>query len=371
MGSRALKTAFRRAMLLATGQAFVVAAACGGRMTGADDPATESTPDGGASGAMDGGTFTPDGSTTDPDSSASLGEAGCVFPDAAGYKAVEEYECAMGDNLKGSVPIPCEALEPEGELPDGACQAMCADAGMPLYYPVYCQVRRDDAGALVAACRDCIFVGRRPEGWELQPQSARGPVGALFANLAALEAAAVPAFERLRMELAAHDAPPALVERATAAIGDEQRHTLIMTELATRFGGSAGHQDVARGDVRSLSAIAIENAVEGCIRETYGALVAIYQSERAMEPDVRRAMKEIAPDECRHAELAWDVAAFCDERLDAPSRDAVKRAMRESLDALRADLEASIDDDAWRVAGLPGRDDGLRLHAVLETLVQA
>ena len=53
--------------------------------------------------------------------------------------------------------------------------------------------------------------------------------------------------------------------------------------------------------MRELEAIAIENAVEGCVRESFGALLATWQAKTAGDARVRAAMKRIARDETRHA----------------------------------------------------------------------
>jgi hypothetical protein len=73
-------------------------------------------------------------------------------------------------------------------------------------------------------------------------------------------------------------------------------------------GASVPSPRVRHTRARSLDAVACENAVEGCVHETFGAAVAVMQSERAREPSCRDAMKRIAADEIRHAELAWAVA---------------------------------------------------------------
>ena len=50
--------------------------------------------------------------------------------------------------------------------------------------------------------------------------------------------------------------------------------------------------------------IARENAEEGCVRETFGALLAAHQAAYACDPEVREVMTRIAGDELRHAALA-------------------------------------------------------------------
>ena len=243
------------------------------------------------------------------------------------------------------------------------CTELCIDAGM--FLGPYCST------APGGSALDCCYTagGRRPEGLVIAGTPAGPPLGAFFASLAALEAASVPAFQHLRDELRAHGAPAALADRADEAIDDERLHTKMTTALAKRFGGAPTAPVVSPLSVRPLSEVAIENAVEGCVRETFGALVAIYQAERAEDRAVRRAMKRIAEDESRHAELAWDVASFCDERLGEGERAAVRAAMRDALETLRDEIDRPVHDDVCRVAGVPSREDARRLLLCLEDAV--
>ena len=65
--------------------------------------------------------------------------------------------------------------------------------------------------------------------------------------------------------------------------------------------------------------VAIENATEGCVRETYGALVAAFQARTAEDPEIRQVLTRIAR-EARHAGVSHDVALWLDTQLDATSR---------------------------------------------------
>lgn len=103
--------------------------------------------------------------------------------------------------------------------------------------------------------------------------------------------------------------------------------------------------------VRALDAVALENAVEGCVRETWGALVAEYQSVQARDGDVREAMRAIARDEARHAALAWRVHAWALSKMDETARTDCERAMRDAVRSLRAELTAV--DAASRELGWP------------------
>jgi hypothetical protein len=185
----------------------------------------------------------------------------------------------------------------------------------------------------------CV-VGRRPEGYALARSAAERALGAHFAEIAQLEAASVYAFERLARELEAHGAPADLIAAARDAAWDEVRHAKTTSALAKRFGGAARAPEVPALGVRTLLAIALENAAEGCVRETFGALQATLEARQAADPAIARAMQVIAADETRHAGLAWDVAAWLEPRLAPAERAQVEDARREAAAGLGHDLAA-------------------------------
>jgi hypothetical protein len=144
--------------------------------------------------------------------------------------------------------------------------------------------------------------------------------------MARLEAASIAAFRHLRRELVAHRAPRRLVRAAERAARDEVRHARITGGLARRHGSEPIAPRVESVAVRSLEAVAIENAVEGCVREAFGALVASWQARAASDPVIRAAMTRIARDETRHAALAFAVDAWARARLGAEARARVEHA---------------------------------------------
>ena len=177
--------------------------------------------------------------------------------------------------------------------------------------------------------------GRRPEGFCPDGASAES-LGEYFAYAAQLEAVSVPAFQRLARELVAHRAPQSLVRAARRAANDEVKHTRMMRALARHFGVEPELPRIGMRAVRSLSAIAIENVVEGCVGETLGAIVATVQAERATDLRIRRAMTIIAKDETEHAILAWRVHEWIMSQLDGAARAAVNDALRAATVALEA-----------------------------------
>lgn len=192
--------------------------------------------------------------------------------------------------------------------------------------------------------------GRRPCG--LRRVRAQHSTGARLAHAAYLEEASVVAFEILHAELVAHRAPRSLQRAALRARKDEQRHARMTARLARRRGARPAMPSVMPMPARNCLAIAIENVVEGCVRETYGAAVAMWQAEHARAHDVRALMRSIADDEVRHADLGWRVDAWVNEKLDANGRAAVRKAGRDAVRDLWANAANPGDDEL----GLPDAD---------------
>jgi hypothetical protein len=214
-------------------------------------------------------------------------------------------------------------------------------------------------------CNNCV-TGRRPEGLTPSHVGASSAVGGALAEMAWLEAASVPAFRRLAHELEAHGAPSWLCEAARRAARDEVRHARTVTALAERAGARVPPARVAARAIRSLEAIATENAVEGCVRETFGAALATVQARRARDERVRAALSGIARDEARHAQLAWAIADWIDARLDVGARQRVRRARQ----GARAELlrQASVEPHAGvaRALGLPNAAEACAMALSLE-----
>jgi hypothetical protein len=195
-----------------------------------------------------------------------------------------------------------------------------------------------DLGVALVSCGGGCG-GRRPAEWVRADAGARSVVGTWLAEAAQLEAASVPAFEILAAELRAHDAPSQLIERALASADDERRHARIMTSLARAHGATPGPVRVVVREPRDLEAIARENAVEGLVREAYGARVAIDAA--------------IAADEERHAALAADVHAWIRPRLPYAARLRVDEARNVARAQLVAECALEQPTALRDALGLP------------------
>jgi hypothetical protein len=118
--------------------------------------------------------------------------------------------------------------------------------------------------------------------------------------------------------------------------------------------------------IRDLETIAIENATEGCVRETFGALSADWQALHARAEELALAYRAIAKDELRHARLAWRVAHFAERRLSAPARRRVQEAQQEAIRTLATELATEPHRELVHHAGLPRSKPAARLLAHLE-----
>jgi hypothetical protein len=368
MSRRPLPSILNRVLLIS------LAAACGGRVNGSNADSN-----GGEGDVVDAGepevlTHLPDarvvdvslsdvGTSTDATLDASWDAGGCTTtgaPDASSFTSCVYELPFYGD------PATCGLDHAPG--PPDVCAELCwspaADGGRN---PASCQLVPVDGSEMLQCQVGCL--GRRPEGlrrFSSAPRS-RSVVGEYLARAAYLEAASVDAFRILQRELACHGCPERLLRAARRAARDEVRHARMTTAMARRHCGPPSPPVRSTRDrVRSLEAIAIENAVEGCVRETYGALVAGWQANAARDRAMKAMMTRIARDEARHAELSWAVASWIERRLDRAARERVREARQAAAADLARELRAEPHPDLVAAVGLPSALDAARLHAGLE-----
>jgi hypothetical protein len=282
--------------------------------------------------------------------------------------------CGSGDDdCAATQPVTYDVPVSSMSGPDGgaaSCEELCAG---PLATVDHCSIGPGDGGQVAhcVATEHCggLFTGRRPPGLaEGAPACSPSEIGALFAGYAYLEAASVPAFALVARELAAHGAPRGLVREATRAAGDERRHARTMRGLARRHGAVPARRPARRHALRDLEAFAVHNEVEGCVRETFGAVLAAWQARAAGDEAVRDALASVAPDEARHAALAWSIARWARPRLDAAARVRVDEARRAALREVRAGLEREPSVVVADRAGVPS---AMRARALFDALFVA
>jgi hypothetical protein len=218
------------------------------------------------------------------------------------------------------------------------------DAGIPMNLPIY-----------------NIVEGRRPEGLTMPSAKEGSVLGSYLAQAAYLDAASALAFERLARELAAHGAPDALVTACEQAHVTELRHAAKLGRLAGAFGVEAAMPERTPLGVRPLLDVAIENAVEGVVRQTYGAAAARFRARTAGDADIRRVMETIAADEHEHAELAFEIAAWLHGVLDPIEQVLVEDTTRHAARTLARELDVEPDAELRTAIGVPTRLDALTI----------
>ena len=228
-------------------------------------------------------------------------------------------------------------------------------------------VRQDEvieATTLVGYGPPCV--GRRPAGMHaLDAARSDSELGSFWGSVSTLESAAVLAFDHIAAELRYLGAPAALVDAALAAKDDEVRHAAMTDALARAYGVTPAPAAVDSFAPRSLFAFALDNATEGCVRETYGALYGEFQALAAQEPAVRETMREIAADETRHASLSWQIAAWAEAQLSMSERETIRAAQQEAIDALMVESQRPIPEALAEEAGVPRPAQAAELLAAL------
>lgn len=204
---------------------------------------------------------------------------------------------------------------------------------------------------------ECI-AGRRPPGLVAAAAPVGSPVAVWLAEVARLEAASVPAFVLVARDLVALGAPPALVAAAVRAADDEVRHARVMTALARAHGAEPAAAVVVPAAPRDAYALALDNAIEGCVREAFAALCATHQAAAVRDPVLRDAFAMIARDETDHAALAFAIDGWLATRLDGAARARVAAARGAAF----AELAAATPLDGALADAIGWPDERALLH---------
>ncbi len=249
------------------------------------------------------------------------------------------------------------------------CTPLCTKVSGQGFFE-HCELHADRDGYVQVHVGNAAHCpgGRRPRRLTLYeattPVADFAVVGTFFARQFQLEAASVPAFQVLREELTDFGAPAALRHAATAAARDEVRHARALSMLARRYGVQARAPRVGVAPPRELGDFAVHNAIEGCVRETYGAVLALVQARASQDPTVRAAMQRIATDEIRHAGLAFSIDAWASKRLSLTARARIAAARAASIDELEGQSRDGWTPALGAAAGLP--DPGIARSLLAE-----
>jgi len=284
---------------------------------------------------------------------------GCPVPDSTRTIAVSDVDAGSSDAGIDDLIARCQASSAD-------CKPLCEQLFPYSGQIKSCALVTADGGLAIQVVQATPCGGRCPEGLAAPASSgAQDPLGAWLATCAHMEAASIDAFDILATELDAHHAPPALIDAARTARRDERRHAIAMGRLAARRGAVPPAVSVSRSPVRDIEAVARENAIEGCVRETYAALLACRQASDAADPEIRAAMAGIARDEIRHAALGWAVDGWAQALLDPAARRRVRAARHEAIERLVLAPVVTLPRGERARAGLPDEDDAARMAGAL------
>ncbi len=208
-----------------------------------------------------------------------------------------------------------------------------------------------EARSVVKQGDGACAIGRRPVGLSSSGATGLDDLGAFFAEIAHLESASVTAFAQIEHELLG--APRSLRRKARRARIDEIQHAAQTTELAARFGAEVRSPDVAETAPRDRFRFALDNAVEGCVKETFGALLAEAQAAHASDPEIACILRGISQDETEHAALSWKMAAWIEPTLSAGERRTIAAAKQRAVCELQRILQRQFDPAVESLAGMP------------------
>lgn len=292
----------------------------------------------------------------------------CKTLTSPGYYIDRVHSCELWVTIGEGEPIPAEELDPALFVETTSSTTSMTETGDTGLDPSVL----GSAELLCVASGNDECVGGRHCGTLTQRASGRGvdALSAWLAREASAEAGSVIAFERLAQELRHHGAPADLVARAEQARADEIRHAAAVGSLAAARGGAP--EPVVEHDqpLRALLEIAMENAVEGCVHETYAAARARYQATQATAPELRRLNAELADDEARHAELAAAIHSWVLTRLPSAEAEQVESARQQAWRDLST-APVPLPVAASRELGLPDAEAKAQLVATLREQLAA
>jgi hypothetical protein len=202
--------------------------------------------------------------------------------------------------------------------------------------------------------------GQQPAVSELSREG-RAALATHWQETALAEHASVPAFSRLSITLMALGAPSRFVDGAHRAAREEVEHARMAFSMASAYAGHpvapgplAALADAAATTATSLSTLAAESVIDGCLLEGFAAATIAAGQTRAGDPAVRTVLAQMARDEASHAQLAWEIVAWCIEE-EGPGLGSALMALveRAPMPAPPAGFQASLETELGRHGWLP------------------
>ena len=205
-------------------------------------------------------------------------------------------------------------------------------------------------------------------GIKLANHSYNQDIGSRFLEQAEGEHASVASFARHALQLMTIGAPAELIIASQKASVDEIKHAKMCYGLAANFLGSIfepGTLDVDGSlEAHELKEI-IESVIkEGCVGETLSAIQIKKGSRFAQEPVVKNMLEEIALDESKHAQLAWNTIRWAIER-NPKLQDYVQDVFSPHLEGIVATSELNEPLSSTLSCEGGAKDNVLRSYGLL------
>lgn len=224
-----------------------------------------------------------------------------------------------------------------------------------------CQYEKGDAGMIQVRCNregSCAIPGRWTSIAGPKPLALAYSIQEEMKRRVKCEAVAVIAFERLAFELKAYQAPIELLAKIQVAIEDEKRHTSNFSSVCLaqnwEIEEDITHIQVSQYPVRSLLELAIENAIEGCVGESFAALENLYQSHFAKNQTIKALHQSIVFDEIAHAELSWQIHDWINQQLPIHEKVLLQEALVQAISGkISINPNCHLPEETKQYLGLP------------------
>jgi len=265
-----------------------------------------------------------------------------------------------------------EAFDSGLGLSHEACERICASASLTRFERCEAPPVNSETN-VIATCygsqyRDCGGAGRRPAGLrQTFVEQDCSEEAKWWAQIHYLEKAAVIAFMQLAEELRDLGAPRELIEGCLQAAAEEIGHAQVTGKLAVDLGATLWPVEPVEKVDRTLFELAMHNASEGCVRETYAGLEGLYQASQVRE-EWAPMVHQIAHEECGHADLSWRIHEWACAQLSPAEVAQIEAAQRQALSELySAAMERDLDP-FFAEMGLPDGPTTLWLLGEMSTV---
>jgi len=193
-------------------------------------------------------------------------------------------------------------------------------------------------------------------------------VGLYWLQQAEAEHASVASFARHTLQLMSLGAPSELLIASQAASIDEIKHAKMCYSLASIFINtdvSPESLDVEESlgdlDVKSIIKSVIR---EGCIEETLAAIEAHFRADHSEDLEIKQVLKEIAQDETKHAQLAWDTVAWISKEYPDYEKF-IKNTFLENFEKQANILKGNELEDSMNLCSEPQKNNYLKRFGIL------